>query len=150
MKSASPRNGYCNRIWETRAGTVELRIPKLCKGRSLWERRFLVLSIRTINGRLWPRQTFPAAHLLPTCANFRHPSGIVLCGANVHNDRIRTPISSAGNCVSHREPGSFLVVVCLNREADVQERFAHRNRMAAAGKRFERGEQPSPKVTDDV
>jgi DNA-binding protein H-NS len=25
------RNGYSDRIWETRAGTVELRIPKLCK-----------------------------------------------------------------------------------------------------------------------
>ena len=26
------RNGYRDRVWETRANTVELKIPKLCKG----------------------------------------------------------------------------------------------------------------------
>jgi putative transposase len=29
------RNGYHERDWETRAGTVELRIPKLRRGRTL-------------------------------------------------------------------------------------------------------------------
>jgi putative transposase len=28
----APRNGCRDRVWETRAGTVELRIPKLRKG----------------------------------------------------------------------------------------------------------------------
>lgn len=31
------RNDYRERIWETRAGTIELRIPKLRKGRSYEE-----------------------------------------------------------------------------------------------------------------
>ena len=48
--SINHRNGYRDRIWETRAGAVELRIPKLRKSsyfRGFWSRG------------AWPRKPWP-------------------------------------------------------------------------------------------
>jgi len=46
------RNGYRERLWETRAGSVDLKIPKLRKG-------------SYFPGFLEPRRTAPPCH--PTC-----------------------------------------------------------------------------------
>jgi putative transposase len=48
---ATHRNGYRSREWQTRAGTMELQIPKLRRGR--------------ISRRFWSRAGAPSRHCWP-------------------------------------------------------------------------------------